>query len=466
MPKGSLPPITPERAEAPVESGPWRGAAARPARSRPRTLLQALARLRGAPWVPLDALLVALVGGLALPEAERLPSAGAHAALFLALGFLVGLYDWNVWWGRRALLTRAAVASVLASLLSLPLLAWRTGRLPDPLGALALSAGTLLVSVLPRFALWAVLRLRPQRVLFVGRSLLQERVRGLLEEDPQRSYVVVGTWEPGADEALVEACARLEADEVVLPNRAADLLETLGPALACLPLGCRVRPAADFCEDVFRLVPVEHVTADWLLSRGFDTSDHLAEGTKRLSDVALAALFLLPGLPLMALVALLVRMGDGGPALYRQWRVGRYGRPFRILKFRTMRLGAEAGGARWASADDARQTRAGRWLRRARLDELPQLVNILRGEMSFVGPRPERPEFTGELERAIPFYGWRHLLRPGLTGWAQIHYPYGASVEDARRKLEYELYYLRHYSSIGDLGIVLRTLTLLWRGAR
>lgn len=464
VPAESLPPVTPKRASARVESGPWHAAAVAPARSR--TLLQALARLRGAPWVPLDALLVALVGGLAVAETERVASAGAHAALFLALGFLVGLYDWNVWWGRRALLTRAAVASVLGSLLSLPLSTWRTGRLPEPMGALALAAGTLAVSLLPRYGLWAVLRLRPQRVLFVGRSPLQERVHGLLEEDPQRSYLVVGTWEPGAGEALVEACARLEADEVVLPNRAADLLETLVPALACLPLGCRVRPAADFCEDVFRFVPVEHVAADWLLSRGFDTSDHLAEGTKRLSDVALAALFLLPALPLMGLVALAVRLDDGGPALYRQWRVGRYGRLFRILKFRTMRPGAEAHGAQWASADDARQTRAGRFLRRTRLDELPQLVNILRGEMSFVGPRPERPEFIDELEGAIPFYGWRHLLRPGLTGWAQIHYRYGASVDDARRKLEYDLYYLRHYSSLGDLGVVLRTLTLLWRGAR
>lgn len=468
MAADSPPPTRPQRAADSVETGPWAGSRALPPRARARTLPQALARLRGGPWLPVDALLVALAGALSAPGGpeQRAAAALGHALLFLGLGFLVGLYDWNVWSGRRDLLLRAATASLLASLASLPALAWRSARPPGPAAALALAAGTLAVAVLPRYALWAASRLRPQRLLFVGGSPLQEHVRRLLEEDPQRSYHVVGAWQPGSGEPLVEACARLEADEVVLPGGATELLEVLGPALACLPLGCRVRPAADFCEDVFRFVPVEHVAADWLLSRGFDSADHLSEGTKRLTDVALALAFLVPGLPLMGLLAVLVRLDDGGPALYRQWRVGRYGRLFRILKFRTMHVAAEADGARWAVAGDARQTRLGRLLRRARLDELPQLFNILRGEMSFVGPRPERPEFVGELEQAIPYYGWRHLLRPGLTGWAQIHYPYGASVEDARRKLEYDLYYLRHGSTLGDLGIVLRTLTLLWRGAR
>ncbi len=468
MAADSPPPTRPPRAADSVETGPWGSSRGLPPRARARTLAQALARLRGGPWLPIDALLVALVAALALPAgpAGRAGAAVGQALLFLVLGFVVGLYDWNVWSGRRVLLLRAAAASLLASLASLPALAWRSGRLPEAAPALALAAGTLAATLLPRYALWAALRLRPQRVLFVGASPLQEHVRRLLEQDPQRSYHVVGAWQPGEAEPLVEACARLEADEVVLPSRAADLLEALAAALACLPLGCRVRPAADFCEDVFRFVPVEHVAADWLLSRGFDTSDHLSEGTKRLTDLALALVFLVPGLPLLALLALLVRLDDGGPALYRQWRVGRYGRLFRIVKLRTMHVTAEAEGARWAAEGDARQTRLGCLLRRARLDELPQLFNILRGEMSFVGPRPERPEFIEELERAIPYYGWRHLLRPGLTGWAQIHYPYGASVEDARRKLEYDLYYLRHYSPLGDLGIVLRTLTLLWRGAR
>jgi lipopolysaccharide/colanic/teichoic acid biosynthesis glycosyltransferase len=171
-------------------------------------------------------------------------------------------------------------------------------------------------------------------------------------------------------------------------------------------------------------------------------------------------------LPALAVFALLVRALDGGPVLYAQQRVGRYGRTFRILKLRTMRKDAEPDGPRWASGDDPRRTRLGRLLRRTRLDELPQLVNILRGEMSFVGPRPERPEFVAELERTIPFYGWRHLVRPGLSGWAQINYPYGASVQDAERKLEYDLYYIRNASFLNDLTILLRTASQVMKGAR
>jgi len=277
---------------------------------------------------------------------------------------------------------------------------------------------------------------------------------------------VVGEWQPDREEALVAACARLAVDEVILPEPGGELQRVLVPALACLPLGCRVRSAADFCEDVFRAVPVEHVSADWLLSHGLDSSDHVAEVVKRASDVGMALLALLVGLPVIGAVALAVRLAGDGPVLFRQWRVGRYGRPFLMLKFRSMRPGAEDGQAQWAQIDDARQTRLGRLLRRMRLDELPQLVNILRGEMSFVGPRPERPEFTEQLERVLPFYGWRQLVRPGLTGWAQIQYPYGASVEDARRKLEFDLYYLRHYSLLTDLAIALRTLTQAMKGAR
>lgn len=437
-----------------------------------RTLPQTAARLRGAVWAPLDALMAA--GSMALAQAlwPAVPGAAGlrtplvHALAFLAVGVVVGLYDWNVWRGRRLLLLRALATSLLAAGVTVGLhyLA-QLAPLERPVVALAVALSVPL-AVLPRYALWVFLSHRPRRLLFVGDWPLQRRTREILQADENHSYLVVGQWQPEGDESLVLACARLGVDEVVLPEPVAELQRVLVPALGCLPLGCRVRSAADFCEDVFRAVPVEHVSADWLLSRGFDSSDHLAEVLKRGSDIALALLALAAGLPIMAAVALLVRLGGDGPVLYRQWRVGRYGRPFLMLKFRSMRPGAEHGQAVWAQKGDARPTRIGRFLRLTRLDELPQLVNILRGEMSFVGPRPERPEFTEQLEKVLPFYGWRHLVRPGLTGWAQIHYPYGASVEDARRKLEFDLYYLRHYSLLGDLGIVLRTVTQAMKGAR
>jgi exopolysaccharide biosynthesis polyprenyl glycosylphosphotransferase len=217
---------------------------------------------------------------------------------------------------------------------------------------------------------------------------------------------------------------------------------------------------------MFRAVPVAAVSPEWMLSRSWDASDHVAEAVKRLSDAVLAFSLLVVSLPVALLIALAIRLRGDGPVFYAQTRVGRYGRPFRMLKFRTMRVDAEQGAARWAQDADPRATTIGRFLRRTRLDELPQLVNVLVGEMSFVGPRPERPEFVSELERAIPYYAWRHVVRPGLTGWAQITYGYGASIEDARRKLEYDLYYIRHYSVGTDLFIVLRTVSAALRGAR
>jgi lipopolysaccharide/colanic/teichoic acid biosynthesis glycosyltransferase len=255
-------------------------------------------------------------------------------------------------------------------------------------------------------------------------------------------------------------------DEIVLPTAAAALEPVLVHALHCLPLGCRLRSEADFHEDLLSAVPVMHVPPEWMLAKGLDTSNHLAEAMKRLTDIALAVTLLVVSAPLHLLAIAALKL-QGGPLFYSQVRVGRHGRPFWILKLRTMRTDAEEdGSAQWASPDDGRATPLGRLLRRTRIDELPQLLNILFGDMSFVGPRPERPEFVEELEKAIPFYSWRHVVRPGLTGWAQINYPYGSSVEDARRKLEYDLFYIRHYSVLTDLSIALRTVTAALKGAR
>jgi lipopolysaccharide/colanic/teichoic acid biosynthesis glycosyltransferase len=167
----------------------------------------------------------------------------------------------------------------------------------------------------------------------------------------------------------------------------------------------------------------------------------------------------------MLVAALLIRLEDRGPVFYSQERTGLYGSPIRVWKLRTMRVGAEAHGARWASRNDPRITRVGVWLRRLRLDELPQLVSVLMGDMSLIGPRPERPELEETLERQIPHYRVRHWVRPGLSGWAQVCYPYGASVEDSRMKLSYDLYYLRNASLMLDILILIKTIRLV-AGAR
>lgn len=193
-----------------------------------------------------------------------------------------------------------------------------------------------------------------------------------------------------------------------------------------------------------------------------------ARATKRALDLATACALLPVAFPLCIVVSVLVKMEDGGPVIFRQWRVGRNGVLFKLRKFRSMRVDAEAEtGPTWAQDDDPRVTRLGRWIRALRIDEIPQVWNVLRGEMSFVGPRPERPEFVQTLSASIPFYDQRHAIRPGITGWAQVNLPYEATVDNARQKLEYDLYYLKNFWTGMDVSILLRTIKLVlfsWRG--
>lgn len=231
--------------------------------------------------------------------------------------------------------------------------------------------------------------------------------------------------------------------------------------------GLRIYDLTDFYERFLQKVPVLHLKDNWFaLSHGFDLLHHDVElKIKRLLDLVLSLMLLVVALPLMlgAAVAIkLDRRGDAqGPILYRQVRTGANGSEFSIVKFRTMVRNAEREGAQWAMQNDSRVTRVGRYLRAWRLDELPQLWNVLKGEMSFIGPRPERPDFNRKLEKEIPYYDLRHLVKPGITGWAQVMYDYGASKEDAIEKLQYDIYYIKNYSLLLDLLIVLKTLRVM-----
>ena len=192
------------------------------------------------------------------------------------------------------------------------------------------------------------------------------------------------------------------------------------------------------------------------------------EGLRRLADLAMATIALVVTAPLMVAAAVAIRLEGAGPVIYRQERVGLNGAVFTLFKLRSMRVDAEAAGPVWAAASDGRVTRVGRLLRLSRVDELPQIFNVLRGEMSFIGPRPERPFFVAQLIEAIPGYRDRAVVKPGITGWAQVSYPYGASIEDARRKLDFDLYYVRNRNISLDLRILLGTVrvVLLQVGAR
>ena len=239
--------------------------------------------------------------------------------------------------------------------------------------------------------------------------------------------------------------------------------------LQCRVAGIDVTDYLDFIERETKSVDISTLQPGWLIfSDGFRSS-LLARAIKRGCDVAFSLGLLLVTLPLMLLTALLIVLDSRGPVLYRQERAGLGGRAFVVLKFRSMRSDAEKDGApRWAATGDARVTRVGRIIRKLRVDELPQLINVLRGDMSLVGPRPERPEFVEAFVEQIPFYAERHCVKPGITGWAQINFPYGASLEDAREKLAYDLYYVKNHGLFLDLVIVLQTIrVVLWAdGAR
>jgi exopolysaccharide biosynthesis polyprenyl glycosylphosphotransferase len=238
--------------------------------------------------------------------------------------------------------------------------------------------------------------------------------------------------------------------------------------LACKTSGIRVQEGSSYYEQLTGKIMVEGLRKSWLIfSDGFVVSPGVLFG-KRLLDLTAAAVGLLLAAPLMALVALAVRLDSPGPIFFRQERVGRGRRPFTLWKFRSMAEDAEAGGARWAVVGDSRVTRVGRLIRKTRLDELPQLWNVLVGDMSLVGPRPEREHFVRQLMEKSSFYEQRLVVRPGLTGWAQIKAPYASSFEESIEKLKYDLYYIKNISLFLDVSILLSTarIVLLGRGAR
>jgi exopolysaccharide biosynthesis polyprenyl glycosylphosphotransferase len=222
-------------------------------------------------------------------------------------------------------------------------------------------------------------------------------------------------------------------------------------------------------EEFQSKVPVLHLKHGWFFnSSGFYLLRN-ATGLKikRLLDLVFSIVLLLLTLPITLIVAILIKLDSPGPVFYAQPRYGLNSSIFEILKFRSMIADAERDGARWAEANDPRITRVGQVIRKMRIDEIPQLWNVMKGEMSFIGPRPERPEFIAKLEKEIPYYELRHLIKPGITGWAQVMYPYGSSVEDARQKLQYDLYYIKNYTLLLDFVILLRTLRIIiWQKGR
>ncbi len=299
------------------------------------------------------------------------------------------------------------------------------------------------------------------RELFARRGELGVELVGFVDIDP------ANIGKPMINPGVIGSIEDIPA--IVNAHRVHRVVVSLADARGKLPMeqllhmklnqGVRFDHLASVYEQYTGKIAVENLRPSWMIfSEGFRKGLWLA-ASKRAIDLVLASTGLLVLLPVMALVAIAVRLSSPGPVFYCQTRVGKDGKHFTIWKFRSMRADAEATtGAVWAVADDPRVTKVGRFLRRTRLDEIPQLFNVVLGDMSFVGPRPERPEFVARLTEQIPFYGQRHVVRPGVTGWAQVRHPYGSSVNDAMEKLQYDLFYIKHMSSSFDLFVVLETV--------
>lgn len=411
------------------------------------------------PWSPLEQ----------LPAIALLALAFA-AALQFAL-YALDLYDLRIAGEDRPRGARLLKAAGMATLAIALLMMAMPGALPA--GGLTGAAMGALAGALCARSLMAGVFAEPRRLLIVGTGERARAVAAAIADQGDEVFLVTGMIDPRevsgpSARPLEELAAERRADFVVVACEdqrgvlAADVL------LRCRIRGTRVYDAAGFCERVLRRIPVLLLRASDLAYADELTVSAMRRALKRVFDVAVSAVMLVAATPVMIVLAILIKLDSRGPVFYRQERVGFDGRTYPLWKFRSMRPDAETQGAVWARVNDDRVTRVGRFIRKTRMDEIPQVFNVLLGHMSFVGPRPERPVFVEQLTREIPFYRLREAVKPGITGWAQIRYPYGASVEDARNKLEFDLYYLKNGSLFLDVAIIFHTVrhVVLGRGAR
>jgi sugar transferase (PEP-CTERM system associated) len=323
-----------------------------------------------------------------------------------------------------------------------------------------------------------------RRVLVYGTGQRAAPIAGLRRRSDQRGFTVVGFVQPPgdgiaiplerltpSDVKLLELCDRLEADEIVVAMDERRNSLPIRELLDCRLAGIDVIEVLTFLERETGRVRIDVLNPSWLIfGEGFKRGSFRLQSARVFDLLAASALFCLT-FPLMLLTAIAIKVEDGwrAPLFYRQERVGFAGRIFKLSKFRSMRVDAEeAGQAVWAQKNDSRVTRVGAMIRKLRIDELPQILNVLKGEMGLVGPRPERPQFVEELAEKIPYYVERLSVKPGITGWAQLCYPYGASEQDALEKLQYDLYYIKNGNLLFDIAILVQTaeVVLMGKGAR
>ncbi len=412
----------------------------------------------------------------------------AALVAFFCLGafYLYDLYDFIIMHDRRELVWRMIQALGLAWValaICFYLFPWLMLGRSVSLIALPLA---LLIMVTWRLAIHWLLG-HPQfgeRILIVGSGPLAVELAREALERPDAGFRIVGFTDNdpsllgkslinprviGLSNELEQIVPRENVDRIVVAmGERRGQFPTDQLLHLSLSGNVSIEEGASFYERLTGRVHLDMMRPSWLIFSGRGRQARLSAAARILMHRMVALVGAILSLPVVILTAILIKLDSRGPVLYRQERVGRNGRPFTVMKFRSMRVDAEKNGPVWALKEDDRVTRVGRVIRKIRVDEIPQFWNILKGEMNFVGPRPERPHFVAQLAEEIPYYEQRHLIAPGLTGWAQIKYPYGSSIEDARQKLQYDLYYIKNQSLTLDAAILFETVkTILFgRGAR
>ena len=412
--------------------------------------------------------------------------AGGYAFCIVLVMVAMGLFSRRLRDRTAGIVLRITVSVLAGGLAAGLLLAWSDRYRVSLRQFLAAQLIVWLLLVLVRTVARALINqdIFKQRILVVGAGVNAARILNLRRREDRRGFKVIGFVPiPGEpvkvrEDRLLQESSTLaklatdhEVDEIVVAMDERRQQFPLKQLLECRLAGFKISEPITFLERETGKVHLNMLSPSWMIFGGGFRRDGLRQVTERSFDLVASLILLILTVPFMILVALAIKLEEGlrAPVIYSQPRVGQGGRVFRVLKFRSMRTDAEKDGqARWATADDKRVTRVGSFIRKVRLDELPQLYNVLRGDMSFVGPRPERPEFVQHLGQSVPYYDERHSVKPGITGWAQLCYPYGASDEDAIEKLQYDLYYVKHHNLAFDLLILLQTceVILFGKGAR
>lgn len=353
----------------------------------------------------------------------------------------------------NALLVSVAIASVL--FYTVPALIITPKIL---LALVAILATVLLTSW--RYIMGIIARKSKKlRVLLLGESIEVRELIDYVRQHPQLGYHIAQHKDDLSTFTQQDVAT---IDIIVVTSQAREAAAVTNALFALLPQGVIVMDFASFYERITGRIPLSHISEAWFLENLSEKEKRAFEIGKRITDIALALVIAIPSLLLTPFIILLIALESGWPVFYRQERTGKLGKQFWLMKFRTMQNDAEVGGPQWARHNDPRITVVGGFLRKARIDELPQVWNVLKGDLSFIGPRPERPEFITTLEKNIPFYHMRHLVRPGLSGWAQINPPYyyGTHAESLM-KVQYDLFYIKHRSAGLDLSIALKTLAVI-----